>query len=52
MALGRPVWKATRIAIQELLSKRNTKLQNDTPLYQKVFVPLNSVKMHLPATIG
>lgn len=52
MSLGRPVWKATRVAIQKLLSKENDKLRDNESLCQKVFVSLDSVKMHLPATIG
>jgi fumarylacetoacetase len=52
MSLGRPVWKATRVAIQELLSKENDKLKDNQSLSQKVFVPIENVKMHLPAAIG
>lgn len=52
MSLGRPVWKATRLAIQELLSKDNEKLRDNEQLRAKVLVPLDSVQMHLPATIG
>lgn len=52
MSLGRPVWKKTRLAIQDILSKDSTKLKDNTELVQKALIPLTSVKMHLPAKIG
>ncbi|KAI7866484.1 fumarylacetoacetase [Mucor mucedo] len=52
MALGRPVWKATRLAIQDILSKDSAKLKDNAELLQKVLIPLTEVKMHLPAKIG
>ena len=52
MSLGRPVWKATRIAIQELLSKDNAKLRDNAQLLEAALIPLSDVKMHLPAKIG
>lgn len=52
MSLGRPVWKATRLAIQDILSKDNTKLRDNAELLQKALIPLTDVKMHLPAKIG
>ncbi|GAA5813055.1 hypothetical protein MFLAVUS_006522 [Mucor flavus] len=52
MSLGRPVWRATRLAIQDILSKDNAKLRDNSELLQKVLVPLTEVKMHLPARIG
>lgn len=51
MSLGRPVWKASRLAIQEILAK-DSKLKENTELVQKALIPLTSVKMHLPAKIG
>ncbi|KAL7322252.1 hypothetical protein PS15p_211899 [Mucor circinelloides] len=52
MSLGRPVWKKTRLAIQEILSKDCSKLKDNAELVQKALIPLTSVKMHLPAKIG
>jgi fumarylacetoacetase len=48
MSLGRPVWKATRLAIQELLAKDS----KSKDAVEKALVPLTSVTMHLPAKIG
>lgn len=52
MSLGRPVWRATRLAIQDLLSKDNDKLSGNSQLLQSALIPLSEVKMHLPAKIG
>jgi fumarylacetoacetase len=52
MSLGRPVWKETRLRIQNLLSKDEPKLRDDTELLKKALIPLSSVRMHLPAKIG
>ncbi|KAI8327071.1 fumarylacetoacetase [Blakeslea trispora] len=52
MSLGRPIWKATRLAIQDLLSKDNSKLRDNTDLVKRALIPASSVKMHLPAQIG
>ncbi|KAI7900608.1 fumarylacetoacetase [Cokeromyces recurvatus] len=52
MELGRPVWKATRLAIQNILSKDNSVLRDNKELLEKVLVSMNTVKMHLPAKIG
>lgn len=52
MSLGRPVWRKTRLAIQDILSKDNAKLRDNADLVQKALITLTSVKMHLPAKIG
>ncbi|KAI8971908.1 fumarylacetoacetase [Mycotypha africana] len=52
MSLGRPVWKATRAAIQTLLSKDTPTLRENEALVKKVLIPLKDVTMHLPANIG
>lgn len=52
MSLGRPVWKATRLAIQDILSKDSSVLKDNAELLQKTLIPLTEVKMHLPAQIG
>ncbi|KAI9485859.1 MAG: fumarylacetoacetase [Benjaminiella poitrasii] len=52
MALGRPVWRATRSAIQALLSKDDSQLRDNKQLLETALVPLDTVKMHLPAKIG
>ncbi|KAJ3183546.1 hypothetical protein HDU87_006871 [Geranomyces variabilis] len=53
MALGRPAWREARAAIQAALSATGTsKLREDEELRQKVLLPLEKVKFHLPANIG
>ncbi|KAI8992426.1 fumarylacetoacetase [Pilobolus umbonatus] len=52
MSLGRPIWKATRESIQKLLSKENGVLRDNKDLLKKALIPIQLVKMHLPAQIG
>ncbi|KAJ9067020.1 hypothetical protein DSO57_1003726 [Entomophthora muscae] len=52
MAQGKPVWTATRKFIQSILSSENSILRDNQALRTSVFVPLNQVKMHMPAEIG
>ncbi|KAL0080596.1 fumarylacetoacetase [Phycomyces blakesleeanus] len=51
MSLGRPVWRSTRSAIQELLSEKN-QLKDNSQLLGRVLVPQSKSRMHLPAKIG
>ncbi|KAF7732140.1 hypothetical protein EC973_006395 [Apophysomyces ossiformis] len=52
MRFGRPVWRATRAAIQDLLSKDQSKLRDNTELRSVALVPQSSARMHVPAKIG
>ncbi|CAG8492019.1 3589_t:CDS:2 [Acaulospora colombiana] len=52
MSLGRPVWQATRRFLQEILADNNPTLRDNVELRRQAFVPLNTAKMHLPASIG
>lgn len=54
-ALGRPVHKAVRATIQDLLSestKHAAFLKDNASLQAQALLPLNKVKMHLPMEIG
>ncbi|KAI9497866.1 fumarylacetoacetate hydrolase [Zychaea mexicana] len=52
MNLGKPVWRATRLAIQKLLSKDEPALRDNTELQSRALVKQTDVTMHLPAQIG
>ncbi|KAG0168659.1 hypothetical protein DFQ28_004569 [Apophysomyces sp. BC1034] len=52
MGFGRPVWRATRAAIQELLSKDQPKLRDNAEVRSVALVDRSSARMHLPAQIG
>ncbi|KAI8391350.1 fumarylacetoacetase-like protein [Radiomyces spectabilis] len=52
MALGRPVWRATRNAIQKILSGEEPTLKDDAALRERALIPQNKAQMHLPAKIG
>lgn len=52
MALGRPAWQETRQKIQELLAADNPTIRDNQMLRATCLVPMDSVAMHLPATIG
>ncbi|KAJ3325361.1 hypothetical protein HDV06_004220 [Boothiomyces sp. JEL0866] len=53
MALGRPVWREARATIQDLLSKNGSDLlSGNKALQDKVLIPLEQVRNHLPAKIG
>ncbi|KAI7884204.1 fumarylacetoacetase-like protein [Lichtheimia hyalospora FSU 10163] len=52
MALGRPTWRATRAAIQKILSKDNAQLRDNQELLSKALVKQSDARMHLPAKIG
>ncbi|KAF9585139.1 hypothetical protein BGW38_003737 [Lunasporangiospora selenospora] len=52
MSLGKPVWSATRLTIQKLLSASEATLRDNQELRQRAFAPASSVKMHIPAEIG
>lgn len=54
-ALGRPIHKAVRATIQDLLSENTTLpafLKDNASLQEKALIPLNKVKLHLPMKIG
>jgi fumarylacetoacetase len=52
MALGKPVWQATRRFLQRILSADEPLLRDNTTLRQQVFVAQHEATMHLPAEIG
>jgi len=52
MSLGRPIWKAVRKCLQNILSADNSELRDDAELRAKAFVAQNLANMHLPAQIG
>ncbi|KAG2225597.1 hypothetical protein INT45_013708 [Circinella minor] len=52
MGLGKPVWRATRLAIQKLLSENEPTLRDNSELQGRALVKQADVTMHLPAQIG
>ncbi|KAJ1970378.1 hypothetical protein H4R34_006074, partial [Dimargaris verticillata] len=58
MALGRPVWQATRAFLQRLLAQHEPDsvdyalMQGNPTLQAQVLVPQADCRMHLPAKIG
>lgn len=55
MGCSRPVWKATRARLIELLSSwsgSSAELKDNTALRKAALLPLSGVTMHLPAKIG
>lgn len=52
IALGRPVWTATRNRIIDLLTEGNDELKNNLPLIEMALFEQEKVQMHLPVQIG
>ena len=52
MGLGKPVWRATRLAIQKLLSEDEPTLRDNSELQGRALVKQVDATMHLPAQIG
>lgn len=54
MALGRPVWRAVRSAVQSLFAESgDSRLHSTAALQSQVIVPVSAgIKMHLPCTVG
>jgi fumarylacetoacetase len=52
MAAGRAAWIEARSAISRLLRHDEPTLRDNTPLRERVLVPMAEVEMLLPATIG
>jgi fumarylacetoacetase len=52
IALGRPVWRATRDAISQLLRHDNPTLRDDKVLRAQALVPQTAACMHLPISVG
>ena len=52
LALGRPAWKKTREALQQLLSAETATLRDDHDLREKAFHVRKDVAMQLPVRIG
>lgn len=52
IALGQPVWRATREAISLLLRADHPTLRDDNALRSQALVPQREVRMHLPVKVG
>lgn len=52
MAMGRPVWRAARSRIQQLLAAGNAELRDNEELRGRALLPLDKVEMKLPAKVG
>lgn len=52
MGLGRPVWKATRAALTQLLSKDDATLRDNAELRTKAVLKLDQVALLMPAKVG
>lgn len=52
LALGKPVWTATRNHIISLLSSENDALKGNATLVEKALIDQRHVTMHLPVHIG
>ncbi len=52
MALGPPVWKATRAQISHLLDARTPDLRDDAAARAKTLVPRASARLHLPLKVS
>ena len=52
IALGKPVWRATRNRLIELLSATNTELQSNEPLKALALKPQVAVDMLMPVKVG
>ncbi|KAI5064935.1 hypothetical protein GOP47_0019630 [Adiantum capillus-veneris] len=52
MAMGRPAWKEARATVQQLLSGEVPTLQDNSDLKKRALIPMNEVKMEVPAAIG
>jgi fumarylacetoacetase len=52
IALGQPVWQATREQISLLLREDDARLRDDAALRARALVPMRQAVMHLPVTIG
>lgn len=52
MAMGKPSWQSCREQLISLLDVNNPRLRDNAALRARVFRPVASVQMHLPAQIG
>lgn len=52
IALGRPVWRAVRARISELLDTNTQALQSQPEARQQCLVPMSEATLHLPVRIG
>ncbi|KAI9307645.1 fumarylacetoacetase [Cunninghamella echinulata] len=52
MEFGRPVWRATRLQVQQLLNANEARLRDDKTLLEKAIVLQSEAQLHLPAQIG
>lgn len=52
MSKGRPVWRAVRKILTDLLRSDSPTLRDDAALRAEALIPVDRVTMHLPAEIG
>ncbi|XP_042481400.1 fumarylacetoacetase [Macadamia integrifolia] len=52
LGMGRPAWKEARATLQKLLSSDNPTFRDNASLREKSLLPMDKVKMLLPAVIG
>jgi fumarylacetoacetase len=52
MGLGRPAWREVRRSLQKLLNRDSPELRDDVALRDQAIIPLESVDLLLPASIG
>lgn len=52
MGLGKAAWSEARATLTQLLSHDEPTLRDNAELRRAAFVPMSSVRMHLPANIG
>jgi fumarylacetoacetase len=52
LALGRPAWREARAAVSKLLRADNPQLRDDAALRNRLLLPVSTIDMQLPATIG
>jgi len=52
IALGKPIWRAVRNRVSELLRNDNTEISGDSDMIRKCLVKMEEVRMLLPVKVG
>ncbi len=52
LAMGRPVWRALRQRVSQLLRADHAELRDDAKLRARLLIPQDAVVMRLPAAVG
>jgi fumarylacetoacetase len=52
ISLGKPVWRAVRERVSELLDEKNKALQTQAEACKQCLLPLKEAQLHLPVHIG